>query len=479
MASSMQANPATSSRRAGLIFTLWAVSALIASTPSVAGQGNGPIHCPPQPGDGAVLNGDVDGDGNRDWHFPNVDQTDAGGNKVVTYCLAKPANRFHVVYVDKETGESHTVGGCFFPRGRNRRSKEQYTEGRKVGEWKTVDWHNWDPDTGADWHFEFDTETKTLEKKKTQGETIVVARDGVFYDVYVYEVIDTEVEHAPVGRELLRLRNRPLEWACPRSGCPGVSMANVSVDSVSWGGGEWEFQMKTPVFGGDGSEDAPFEGIMVHVEPGDSLRVAGVGIFAASVGGSAAAPENGEWIVAEINAKGVRFEATHEAELLPGFLLTGFELKSSVHIMGTVTWSTVGDDIRYDGKVSGPGVIRPTIGRPVAIDTAGSPSTSSGLMSEIEGPLSLRSDVTCGARCTCTPPAINPCPGICIAESVKNNCVQNGNSCNANPNGRPCTFTCSLPTGGQCPGWPGPANGVCRWIQGSCVLPFDDAGAGF
>lgn len=348
----------------------------------------GAIHCPPRPGDGAVLNGDVNGDGKRDWHFPGSDQKDAGGNEVITYCLAKPANRFHVVYVDAATGKKHTVGGCFFPRGKNRRSKEKYLAGPKKGQWKTVDWHNWDPDTGADWHFEFDTATKQLKKKKTQGEVAVTQRDDFYYAVYHYDVVATETEYAPVDAEVLRFHARPLDTACAANGCSGVSSPNVLVSSVSTSPGMWEFQMKTPMFGGDGSAEAPFEGINVKVKPGNSIHVAASGIRDAWVEGTAAAPENGAWRVADYDSNGVRFEATTHADLLPGFLLTGLSLESSVEVTGSVEWATVGDDIRYDGKIAGPGFIGPGDVKPAPIDVDVAPADSFPLIQETPIPSS-------------------------------------------------------------------------------------------
>ena len=72
----------------------------------------------------------------------------------------------------------------------------------------------------------------------------------------------------------------------------------------------------------------------------------------------------------------MRFEATSHAELLPGFLLTGLSLESSVKLTGTVEWATVGDDIRYDGKVAGPGFIGTVDVKPAPIDVDVTPTNA-------------------------------------------------------------------------------------------------------
>ena len=80
---------------------------------------------------------------------------------------------------------------------------------------------------------------------------------------------------------------------------------------------------------------------------------------------------------------GVRFEATSHAELLPGFLLTGLSLESSVKLTGTVEWATVGDDIRYDGKVAGPGFIGTVDVKPAPIDVDVTPTEAFPRMREM------------------------------------------------------------------------------------------------
>src|SRR5437899_769390 len=92
----------------GLLAILTAILALSMPLSLYAQQANGPVHCPPKDGEGAQLNGDVDGDGVKDYVFPQLTQKDAAGNSVEVYCL-NPSNKhsaqFESYYTDKATGK--------------------------------------------------------------------------------------------------------------------------------------------------------------------------------------------------------------------------------------------------------------------------------------------------------------------------------------------------------------------------------------
>jgi hypothetical protein len=325
---------------------------------SLAAQGD--VHCPPRAGEGAQLNGDVDGDGVRDYVFPQLTQKDAAGNTVEVYCLnpsKKHGSQFESYYTDKATGKKSFIGGCYFPRGQNKRSKQKFTDGPNKGNWKLLDWDNVDPDSPNDWHFELDPVTKKETKKKTTHKVALETRDGIWYANTRSDVVAVEVQDATANPYEITFEGRPLMEDCRDRDCGGVSVPNIAVSSQMVRLGQWELSFTVPAFGGTGTQDDPIVGAPARVAAGDSLTIAGVSLTKAFVSGPAADPANGGWTVQAASSGEVTFVATHDAELWPGRPVGGLVFETGYTGVGQVPWSANGDEIRYDGMVDGPGPI--------------------------------------------------------------------------------------------------------------------------
>jgi hypothetical protein len=329
---------------------------------TAAQQAGGGAHCPPKDGDGAKVNGDVDGDGKNDWVFPGLSQTDAAGNTVEVYCLApsdKHGAQFESYYIDKATGQKYLIGGCYFPNGQNTRSKEKFTEGPNKGNWKLLDWDNVDPDSTNDWHFEFDPATKQMTKTKTTHKVAVETREGVWYANTRSEVVAVEVQDGTANHWEITFGGEPLMRNCVENDCGGISVPNLAVSSSLVRLGQWEISFTAPAFGGTGTEDDPIVGAPAQIAAGDKLTIAGTRLTKAFVKGPADDPANGGWVVESFTPGEVTFVATRDAEIWPGRPVSGLFIESSYTGIGRVPWSAIGDDIRYDGFVDGPGPVTP------------------------------------------------------------------------------------------------------------------------
>jgi hypothetical protein len=312
------------------------------------------VHCPPRAGEGAVVNGDVDGDKVNDWSFPALTQRDKSGNKIELFCL-KGRGMFGSRYTDAATGNSYWIGACVFPGGQNKRSKEKYKEGPKKGDWKMIDWFNYEPppDGNDDWHFVYDPNTGELTITKTSGEYWLVLHDGTWYRQYRYTEDGNETNEAPEDFNDLKYDGNSILLAC--ADCGGLSEGNIHVDSNSPYPGGWTFAFTTPSFGGTGTEEDPIVGTVAEISPGDTLTIRGEGITSASVDGDAAGPSYGGWTVAGISAGEVTFAATADANIMPGQTVGDFNVSSNYVGYGAVAWDSTGRDICYAGCVEGPG----------------------------------------------------------------------------------------------------------------------------
>ncbi|HSS52585.1 MAG TPA: hypothetical protein VLX28_26890 [Thermoanaerobaculia bacterium] len=297
-----------------------------------AQQANGSVHCPPQPGDGAQLNGDVDGDGVRDYVFPQLTQKDAAGNSVEVYCLQasnKHAAQFESYYTDKATGKKYFIGGCYFDGGQNTRSKQKFTDGLNKGNWKLLDWDNVDPNSPNDWHFELDPVTKKETKKKTTHKVVLETRDNLWYANSRSDVVAVEVQDATGNPYEITFGGVPLMNDCAVNNCGGASAPNLVVTSNLNRLGQWEMSFTVPSFGGTGTQTDPFTGSPAHIAAGDSLTIAGVSLTKAYVSGAAADPANGGWVVGSFSASEVTFVATQDAEAWPGRPVGGLIFETS------------------------------------------------------------------------------------------------------------------------------------------------------
>lgn len=330
----------------------------------LSAQAGWSVHCPPRAGEGAVLNGDVDGDGKNDYHFPALTQKDASGNSVDVYCLQPSGQhgwQFRSYYTDKATGKKYFIGGCFFPEGQNKRSKEKHKAGPNKGDWKLLDWDNWEPRGDRDWHFEFDPATKKLVKKKTKRTSTIEQANGLWYDNYRSQVIGVEEQGATEDAFEVTFEGVPLMEECVDSDCGGVSVANLVVASQAENG-LWNFSFLVPSFTGSGTLDDPIVGAPAWIRAGDTLTFGGLGLVNAFVGTEAADPANGGWAVSTLGSEEVTFVATVDAEIWPERAVEGFYVESGYPSSGPVPWDAVGDNIRYDGMVEGPG--------PIGVETA-------------------------------------------------------------------------------------------------------------
>ncbi len=325
-------------------------------------QTNGNVHCPPQSGENAQPAGDVDGDGTADWVFPDLTQKDAAGNTVEVYCLGGSSQhgaQFESYYTDKATGQKYLVGGCYFTNGQNTRSKEKFTDGPNIGNWKLLDWDNVDPASTNDWHFEFDPITKKLTKTKTTHTVAVETRNNIWYANTRSVAIAVEVQAGTGNPWEITFGGVPLMNNCVANDCGGISVPNLAVSSTLVRLGQWRISFTVPAFGGTGTEDDPITGSPAQIAIGDKLTVAGVSLTRAFVRAPAADPANGGWTVESFTPSLVTFVATHDAEVWPGLPVGGLFIESSYTGVGRVQWSAIGDDIRYDGFVDGPGPVTP------------------------------------------------------------------------------------------------------------------------
>lgn len=325
------------------------------------------VHCPPRAGEGAVLNGDADGDGTNDYHFPALTQKDAAGNSVDVFCL-RPSKKhgwqFRSYYTDKATGKRTFIGGCFFPDGSNKRSKEKHKAGPNKGNWKLLDWDNWERGGDRDWHFEFDPATGRLKIKKTKRTATLEQANGVWHENYRSQVIGVEEQEATEDAFEVTFEGVPLMEECVASDCGGVSVANLVVaTSGDLATGQWELSFTVPSFEGTGTLEDPIVGAPAQIHAGDTLTLGGVDLINAFVTSDAADPANGGWTVSALTPDEATFVATTDAEIWPEHAVGGFFIESSHTGTGPVPWDAVGEEIRYDGTVDGPG---PVVAEPPA-----------------------------------------------------------------------------------------------------------------
>jgi hypothetical protein len=140
----------------------------------------------------------------------------------------------------------------------------------------------------------------------------------------------------------------------------GASAPNLMVSSNLTQLGRWELSFTVPSFGGTGTQDDPFIGSPARIAAGDSLTISGASLSKAYVSGSAADPANGGWTVKSFSPSEVTFVATQDAEAWPGRPVGGLVIETTYTGVGSVPWSAVGDAIRYDGFVNGPGPVSPS-----------------------------------------------------------------------------------------------------------------------
>ena len=312
------------------------------------------VSCPPAAADGAVLNGDVDGDGVKDWTFPKLTQKDKAGNKVELFCLKgskKHGTMFADRYTDVATGKQYWIGGCYFGGGRNRRQKNR-DDG---GNFTTLVRFNYEPPPNGDddWHFSFNAATKKLKVTKTKGSYVTVGTTKV----YRWRRVGCEEYPAPEKFEDIKFGEHSLLASCD-GGCGGESLAAATVSGVSSAPGLWTYTVTLPLFDAAGSGTF-YLGAESQVLAGDRLTLEGDQIVGAYVAGSAADPTNGGWIVLFTTPESAVFEATVDALLLPGTELHGFSLESTHTEVGRIFWATRGEDIGYDGYADGPGSLEP------------------------------------------------------------------------------------------------------------------------
>ena len=127
------------------------------------------------------------------------------------------------------------------------------------------------------------------------------------------------------------------------NGSPGIGRQSLSLASLTPPApGQEEYALLSDALYGNGSATNPFVGLTVPITAGDMLTI-GVGAVAASVTGSAATADYGAWTLLGTTGFSTTFEATADAELLGGELLSGFDIEP-ITIEHSTPWIYAGAD---------------------------------------------------------------------------------------------------------------------------------------